>query len=382
MGRSNSFYGKTESQIVAGIAILLMIWHHLFTYQNWLIDEVNVSSPLGRYANYLSWLIGWLGNICIYIFAFQSGYSLLACSHLYDTSKKRFSRIISFLISYWLICIFFWIFGLLFNEPLPSLKNALLNMIGIEVGFYSKWINVTFAWYVLYYVLLITISPVLNKCFQFKKPAIITLTLISCICFLIMLSFCGIKEYWEPFMSSIAGMLTAKYKLFEYINQKRYLNKIWISMIMLIAILFIRSILLYTGTIYPNNPLFLVTESMGEGIIAFMFVFFFLSFIKGINSQRLSYLFCFFGSISMPLWFLHSILFTGSRFLQHYVYFAKDPILIYIITLLLFIPPSMIFNKLLKYLGKNLYPNTTQFKEIILLGYNKVRDYCKVSNNQ
>lgn len=84
----------------------------------------------------------------------------------------------------------------------------------------------------------------------------------------------------------------------------------------------------------------------------------------------------------MPLWFLHSILFTGSRFLQHYVYFAKDPILIYIITLLLFIPPSMIFNKLLKYLEKNLYPNTTQFKEIVLLGYNKVRDYCKVSNNQ
>lgn len=64
---NKSFYGKEESMCVAGVAILLMIWHHLFTYQNWLIEGVRVESLLGNNINFLVWLTARLGNICIFL---------------------------------------------------------------------------------------------------------------------------------------------------------------------------------------------------------------------------------------------------------------------------------------------------------------------------
>lgn len=351
---NKSFYGKEESMCVAGVAILLMIWHHLFTYQNWLIEGVRVESLLGNNINFLVWLTAGLGNICIFLFAFQSGYAIYKRSDLYNTTKKRFSRIFSFLISYWMVCISFLIFAIVFNEDLPTLHNLLLNLIGIEVGFYSEWVNVTFAWYVLYYILLVLSFPLLNYCFKSNNPIKIGISLVGCICLILILSACGIPGYWKPFMASIAGILTAKYEIFDYLsnNAKKYFSKGWICVSTLAFVLLIRTILLYLGNLNKDQIFFSVIESIAEAGIAFAFIFSFISLIRWLNNRAIFSSLCFIGGISMFLWFLHSILFTGSRFLQNYIYYPKEPVAIFILVLAIFIPISLVFNIAYKYIKR------------------------------
>lgn len=339
------YYGKTESQMVAGIAILLMIWHHLFSYPNWLIDGISVNSALGKYVNYIVWLTARIGNICIYIFAFQSGYSIYQRSDLYDTIRKRTARIFSFLFSYWIVCVFFWVIGWFFNENLPTPTAALLNMFGLEVGFYADWINVIFAWYVLYYILLIAAYPILNRCFRTKSIMVISLSTIGCLCIPLVLSHYGITGYWTPFAASLMGIFTSKYKLFEHLDNtlNKYSKKIWVCLLALCGVISVRVILLYIQSHFDYNSLFAVFASVCEGLIAFAFIYVLISFMNNICKPWISRILCFLGGISMFLWFLHSILFTGSRFLQPYVYFSSEPIVIFLTTLSVFVPIAIMF---------------------------------------
>lgn len=350
MSEKNIFYGKTESQMVAGVAILLMIWHHLFSYPNWLIDTVNVNSALGKYVNYLVWLSARIGNICIYIFAFQSGYSMYQRPELYSTLRKRIHRISSFLLSYWIVCAFFWMIGWIFNETLPTPMNALLNLAGLEVGFYTDWINVTFAWYVFYYILLVLSFPLLNACFRTDNYVAITLAVIGFIFGLLLLSYSGVQGFWKPFPASIMGMLSSKYRLFEYISDKvnQYLPKNRIWFVCLCGVVLFRIIVLYILS-HNCGPTFEVFSLVLEGAIAFAFIFVLISLIHNIWLSRIL---CFLGSISMFLWFFHSILFTGSRHLQKFVYFSSEPIVIFIVTLLIFIPISYAFSMLCQVIRK------------------------------
>lgn len=348
------YYGKAESQMIAGIAILLMIWHHLFSYPNWLIDGISVDSVLGKYVNYIVWLTARIGNICIYIFAFQSGYSIYQRSDLYDTARKRVARIFSFLFSYWLVCIFFWVIGWLFNEKLPTPSAAILNMFGLEVGFYTDWMNVCFAWYVLYYILLVAAYPILNRCFRAKSPLLVSLSAIGCLCVLLALSYYGVVGYWTPFAASLMGIFTSKYRLFEYLNNalNKYFKRIWFCLLILGAIILVRIMLLYISFHFYYNSLFAVFASVCEGLIAFALIFALISLMNNICKPWLSRILCFFGGISMFLWFLHSILFTGSRFLQPYIYFSGEPIVIFLTTLLVFVPIAIMFRLFTKSLRR------------------------------
>lgn len=344
---TDCFYGKNEAQMIAGIATLLMVWHHLFTYSNWIIDGLHFESLLGKNIDGIVWLTARLGNICIYLFAFQSGYTIYKRRNLYDSFKKRLTRILTFLLSYWMVCISFWIFGSIFNEEMPTFQNALLNLFGIEVGFFSEWINVTFAWYVLYYVLLIMLVPLLYKCFDITNPWRICLSLTAFIGFILLLSFWGIKDYWCPFMASIAGILTAKYNLFVHMCKRtaKYFNNGWYCFILLLGVFSVRIGLLYFGKITNDEIFYPVIESIIEGCIALVFIFAFLSMMRCLNNKWLVLVLSFTGNISMFLWFLHSIIFTGSRFLQNYVYYPQEPIVVFFFTLVIFIPIAMGFKK-------------------------------------
>ena len=101
-----------------------------------------------------------------------------------------------------------------------------------------------------------------------------------------------------------------------------------------------------------RTPLANVTISLVEGIIAFVFIFCFVNMLKTWNSYRLTKSLCFLGELSMYIWFVHSIFFTGTKFLQQYIYFAHEPILILIVALGLVIPCSYGFYKLYEWINR------------------------------
>lgn len=62
----------------------------------------------------------------------------------------------------------FLLFGIIFNEPFPTLGRFLLQCFGISTATVFNWdyfnaIHPVFAWYVSFYILFIVISPLLAK---------------------------------------------------------------------------------------------------------------------------------------------------------------------------------------------------------------------------
>lgn len=227
-------------------------------------------------------------------------------------------------------------------------------MFGLEVGFYTDWINVIFAWYVLYYILLIAAYPILNRCFRAKSIRLICLSTIGCLCILVVLSHYEIAGYWTPFAASLMGIFTSKYRLFEHLDNtlNKYSKNIWFCLLTLCGVISVRVILLYIQSHLYYSSLFAVFASVCEGLIAFAFIYVLISFMNNICRPWISRILCFLGGISMFLWFLHSILFTGSRFLQPFVYFSSEPIVIFLTTLLVFVPIAVMFRLFNKGLRK------------------------------
>lgn len=338
MTKKKEQYGKREAQLLAGIAILFMIWHHLFTYSNWRIEGISVYSIFGPHADYATWLLGRIGNICIYILAFSSGYAIWKNYAAFDSIAKRLKRIFSFLISYWLIYCAFCIYGYLFNETMPSIKNILLNLIGINTGFYYNYINVTFAWYVMYYIVIIFMAPFLRVIANYVNVYISFVIII--LLYIITTYLPTINHYFTPLFATYFGLLAGRFniinKSLHYLMSVRH--GILTSFISLILILSSRAALLYIHSNVSDSIISDILTSLSEGIIALLFIIFALNLLQRLNNSVINQLLLFIGSISMYLWFIHSIFFTGSRHLQLYIYAVHEPFLIYIITLLICIP--------------------------------------------
>lgn len=50
------------------------------------------------------------------------------------------------------------------------------------------------------------------------------------------------------------------------------------------------------------------------------------------------------GVLSMFIWFLHGIFFTGGHFLQPFIYSVKEPILIYLLCMAIVVPAAYVLN--------------------------------------
>ncbi len=344
------FFGKKEATMLAGIAILLMVWHHLFTYSDWLISSVNVKSVFGSKADEFVWLSSRLGNICIYIFAFSTGYVLCRRWQIYDTWRKRIKRILSFLISYWMVCVTFWIFALVFNEPLPTLSQAIYNLFGLHTGYYSYFINVTFAWYVAYYCFLLIVSPLIRLTLGTNKEKPKYYFFSVCCIFAIIIAtteiFTNLYGYALCLGTSLTGYIVAQNDGFEKLKtgMKKYYQNVWICIIGIILSLALRAAMLFTFNSL-NIPTWIIPLGiLGESTITFLFIFFTISLLNRIKIPSIEKILLFFGEISMFLWFLHGLPFSGSKFLQKYLYWSSEPLLIFLTALIFFAPISMLFN--------------------------------------
>lgn len=136
-----NWYDKDSARYISGIAILLMIAHHFFGFQYWLRPDVSWIA-VGKIAGIeIERYIAVFGNICIALFAFNSGYALWVRSDNYRSLKKRMERLLNFLISYWIIVCLFLVYALICNDKLPSLQQLLWNLIGIATGPSKNWVN-------------------------------------------------------------------------------------------------------------------------------------------------------------------------------------------------------------------------------------------------
>lgn len=350
------FFSKEMSVMMAGFAIILMMCLHLYMFPQWLNDNVYWKSYLGYVGKASTEVIGSFGGICVQVFALTSGYALMMNTKAYSTWRKRFNRLLKFLLAYWVVNVLFLVIGCLNGDTLPGLKELALNMVGLKTGPLMNWINVPFAWYVCYYIEFVLLTPILIWGFSSNKKVLDCAMALSCI----MIVYICRRIPFEaaanlfPLLSTVLGIIIAKYGLLNKLHQ--LVTGRLHSVLLVVAIALIMIVRYEIPKLNPlggNNWQFFVDILLS--FIAALLILFSVELFHRIRSRRFKNAFLLLGGLSMYLWFLHGIFFTGKNFLQSFIYSPREPILILILCLAVTLPVAWLLKRFQTYLDSMIF---------------------------
>ena len=367
-------FGKRESQLIKGIAIIAMFYHHFFGFSSWLSSECNFAHTYigGRC---IESDIASFCKICVGIYVFVSGYALFLQKSNFSNIKWMLKRITVFLCNYWMIFFVFIIFGVIFREPFPSIGRFLLQCFGISTGTVFDWsyfdaIHPVFAWYVSFYILFIVISPLLMKICKFNF--VVDLFIVSGVLFginflagtILPSRFAIIKILIATFATwghiGMIGFLFAKYNMFDFIHKilTKYLSDMVLFVLLAVVIYHMYHLWNVEGKwyIYESD----IVKVSYFAIFTPIFIYAVIYILNYINCKALNSILISLSNESTNMWFLHGLFFTPKKTIQWIAYLPKHPLLILVWTLALMYGCSIaikhIFNWLCSVVRKRIIP--------------------------
>jgi len=316
--------------IIKGLAICLMLWHHLF-YQNPEYGSFVFQTAL-------------FGKVCVSLFLFVSAYGLtVQYSKIFnkpitETFKFQAKRFVKFYANYWVIFLIFvplgiFVFGRGLSVPYGEashIKMLIKDILGIN-SFQSY--NIAW-WFNQLIICLYLLFPILY--FVIRKISVFLIILWYLILRLQIPLFSDVIVYWSLHFS--LGILFAQNtekinKFFNRFNQFLLLGFFILTFGILSVFRNYEIVSFFKGT---DVDAFLAVN------IAFLVI---LIFHK--VSQKIAKPVIFLGKHSINIYMLHTFIFA--YFFKDFIYSFKYPILIFFVLLAI----CLIISVLLEY-GKKI----------------------------
>ena len=323
---------KNESLEIKGIAILMMLFLHLFNTS----ANVALCEPLLNFWNGKPLVLAMsrIAAFCVPIYIFISGYGL-AITYEKKNKMNNINRSFRLYVNYWIVFLLFIPLAcLICPEKYPrSFSIFLKNFIGWECSYNYEW------WFLFPYLILALCSSfILSFLYRLNKRQSINTLILLFILYLavnisgkflkaILAEFHSIQQlFWIISLSFmfVCGAMFARYSLFQKMknsvrNKKKY-NLLLASI--LIGLLIIRMML------GPSiiNPLFVVP--------------FLICFLCMDRPLWLCSFLRYFGHHSTNMWLTHT--FFAYYLFQDLIYGFRYPIIIYIVLILVSLGSSYI----------------------------------------
>ena len=287
---------KDYSNMMKGVAVLLMIIHHAWGFPC-RIPELHIL--------HVEEQIGIASKICVSIFMFLSGYGLYytfnrnSSIHLEKRLKAIYER-------FWKVFFVFVPLGFLFFDRTFHLQEFLLNLFCVDYSYNREW------WFMGTYIELLLVLPLVLR-LDTKKYFLVAVLLVA-----IVLRFLSgffelnsgvanshVHQFFYYFPVFYLGLFFSKYSCFERFQRITCNSLIGcvVCVIMTAIAYVIRSKWDITEMTILMTPLFI-----------YLFVVFF-RLIGNVNK-----VFLFFGKHSMNMWLIHSFF--------CYYYFQKEMLMI------------------------------------------------------
>lgn len=282
---------KKQSAVLQGVAILMMVYHHLFSF------AVEYESLLPFVQADTARRIAWFCKLCVGIFAFVSGYGMYYVMKRQD--RERFGR--RLLAEYresllriarlygklWLVlAIYMGIFFGLLKQPFMP-EQFVGNLTALDPTYNGAW------WYVEQYVKILLTLPLLDLLLtHFEQPRQRRVKWT----FFIVLAVAGVgamavgfiwwPELWELLLALLksmrisflliaaVGYLTARYALYQRVDRRlRRLGGSWapvcVSVVLLVFVVALR-VRLATDAAYARVD-FLLTPLLVYGLLTLLY---------------------------------------------------------------------------------------------------------------
>ena len=311
-------FDRESTLMLHGLAILMMIYHHLFITGNTrcinygislfdIFDGINLGS-----AETAQMTVAWFCKICVAVFAFTSGYGMyiqLDKKYGRDSDFKKmyeycFERLFSFYKKFLLCFLFFTGYEYFSGNHSGfdySLLNYILNLIGLRSSYNATW------WYVSVYYCMVLLSPIIFSVLngKIKLKYVLLIFGMGCICLIGVLCYAyainDFSHYLTIFKNLIQsalvvyltifieGMICSKYDILEKLASK--MN--FISATALLIVTFIARALLIR---IPGDSVFDVVLTI-PFVLSVSVLF--------LNSKYLKKVLIFIGKYSAYMWYCH-----------------------------------------------------------------------------
>ncbi len=344
-------FTKEDTNVIKGIAILLMLCHHLFAFPERLSSGVFYYSAFAIGNHTLSYYIGVFGRICVSMFLFLSAYGTYLSS-IGQTSDSYLTRkFVRLYGAYWRVFFIFIPISMLLRVDQVKVSALVLlqNLTGLNITYNGEW------WFFTPFLILLLAFPLVKRFVDRKGGAfysdlLITVLLNACIVSLIpqiaaqpifsklTATLLWTKLYLALMMLPVflLGCLFAKYDVLSRIKTRFVGNRLSFAgaLILLAAIFYIRRC--YGGLYdYLLTPL----------LIAASIVLLTNRLLKPVYwvLQRI-------GEQSTVIWLTHS--FYCYLWCQKLIYLPKYSALILLWLLLISYGTALLLQFFYKYLGK------------------------------
>lgn len=323
---------KTDTLVLKGVALLLLLSHHLFYKNPGLYNDITI---IGNHQ--LVQTVGVVSKVCVSIFVFLSGYGLTIkynnANH-FDVCQFYWIRIVKLLTNYWLIWLLFMPISLVWLGP--SLSEAygdyvplkvLMDFFGVInlVGWYGY--NPTW-WFYSCIIGLYLLFPILRCHMDRQMPLIL---LISIAMFFIPGGFLQpLRLYLLPF---VLGILSSSYGQKYPPSSLRYRTVVaWGG---ILGLLTVERAYVHDGMFFDH---FLAT--------AIIFTYAQLRI-----PQPVSKVLSFIGKHSMNIFLFHTFIF--GLWFSSFIYSTRNPLIIYMLLLVICVLISVVIEMIKKIVGFN-----------------------------
>ena len=316
-------FDKRQTNIAKGIAILLLLCHHLF------LKGESYTSLISINGTSLASASSTIGKVCVAMFLFLSGYGLYKSFSKFKEKDKYkespaknqiryvINHLIKLLSDYWIVFVIFVPLGLFFGRSFIEIYKGnplyfAADFFGLSYLFFKGNATMNATWWfmsiiIVYYI----IFPILYKIQTYSNE------LLLCIGIAVLLlplpNFRELNTYFFPF---VFGMYISKEDGIVRLGEKlgNTINKLLCSILAVSAFACFRFVVFGV-----NDGLF--------GFSIIMFSYLILSRIPVLN-KVLEEL----GKYSGLIFMFHT--FIIGYYFHNYIYWFKYPILIFIVTVI------------------------------------------------
>lgn len=322
----NLYLSLYDTNVLKGLAICLMLIHHLFWIRNGLYDDIQIGNL------FLVNVIGQMAKVCVAIFVFLSGYGLVIQSEKRGSQVSLSSfyihRFKKLFLNYWFIWLIFvpisyFCFDMTFYKIYHT--NIGWHLFADILGLHNLIFQGTYCynptWW--FYSCIITLYLLYPLMYYMMKRDLLTLLLLTLILSLLPIPFIeAIKFYIIAFA---LGMCMVNSEIPSPIRRIR-----WLMVLLML--------------LYAVGRLFCCYPYLIDSLLTLFIV----RLYKSVNwPKKIISIMAFLGKHSMNIFLFHTFIFYF--WFQNIIYASRNPIFIFFTLLAICIPISIVLEWMKRY---------------------------------
>lgn len=343
---------KRDSMAIKGIAIVFMLFHHLYCEVS-RFENFDVS--FAPFSQEFIVNVGSLMKICVSIFAFITGYGLLKSIaktpvDRASVCKWNLTRLLKTMSGYYFIYIIAFIVTQLVSglpaktyfsgSTATGIAYLLADFLGVSTIFYTPTLLTTW-WYMSAAILFILFVPLIYSVAK-KLGYLPVIAVIILMPRLLQSGYPGSTNPFSFILPLVFGMIFADYNLFDKISSIRPKNK---------AVAYITDLVFYSLAIVASYFVYtnFNTADIWEikfAVIPVFFICFFRYCVVRIPVVRK--VLVFFGKYSMTIFLTHN--FIRFVYFNEFIYSFKNFMLIFVVLFILSLLLAIVLDSVKKFI--------------------------------